>query len=388
MRFFSADHTAKFWRKIRKDYDLPDDVVYLENGYYNIMPRPVLRAFQRHVEELNRRGSLYMRTRLFEDKDVVAARVAGVMDCAPEELILTRNTTESMNTIISGLRWERGDEVILSYTDYGSMIDMLRFQREYEGVETKIVNVPLNPQSDQQILDVYAEKMSPKTRMILVPHIIHLTGQILPIKKLCALARERGIQVLVDGAHAVGQIGVSMRDLDCDFYGTSLHKWISAPLGCGALFVREALIPEVLPTYADYNFGEDDIKKLNHTGTHPAATDLTIPDAIDYYTAMGPQRKEDRLRELTTYWTSRVRAFDQVLMNTPEDSRRYCGIANFGMRHLSPKELHTALLERFNIWTVAIDTPTVKGVRVTLNVFNTFGELDQLVAAVRQLNRV
>jgi selenocysteine lyase/cysteine desulfurase len=267
------------------------------------------------------------------------------------------------------------------------MIDMLRFQREYEGVETKIVNVPLNPQSDQQVLDVYAEKMTDKTRMILVPHIIHLTGQILPIKKLCALAHERGIVVLVDGAHAVGQIGVSMRDLNCDFYGTSLHKWVSAPLGCGALYIRKSLIPEVLPTYADYNFQPHDIKKLNHTGTHPAATDLTIPDAIAYYEAMGPQRKEDRLRELTNYWTNRVRKMDQVMMNTPEDPRRYCGIGNFGMRHLSPKELQTALLDRFNIWTVAIDTPTVKGVRVTLNVFNTFEELDQLVGAVKVLDR-
>lgn len=383
--FFSGDNKTRFWRKIRKDYDLPEDYVYLENGYYNIMPRPVLRAYQQHIEQLNREGSRYMRTRLETDKQGVAARVAELMDCAPKELILTRNTTESMNTIISGVRWEKGDEVILSYTDYGSMIDMLRFQRKHEGVETRVVNVPLNPQSDQQILDVYAEKMTPQTKMILVPHIIHLTGQILPIKKLCALAHERGIKVLVDGAHAVGQIGVSMRELDCDYYGTSLHKWISAPLGCGALYVRRALIPDVLPTYADYNFADNDIRKLNHTGTHPAATDLTIPDAIAYYERMGPRRKEDRLRELTTYWTSRVRKLDEVLMNTPEAPHRYCGIANFGMRHLSPKELQAALLDRFKIWTVAIDTPTVKGVRVTLNVFNTYDELDQLVAAVRAI---
>jgi selenocysteine lyase/cysteine desulfurase len=200
------------------------------------------------------------------------------------------------------------------------------------GVVLKKVSVPNIPTSDEEIVKIYADAITPKTKLLMVCHMVNITGQILPVRKICDMAHARGVEVMVDGAHAFAHIRYSIPDLACDYYGTSLHKWLSVPLGAGFLYVRKDKIAKVWPLIGDGNKNMSDIYRLNHTGTHPCATDLTIEDAIAYYEMIGPEKKEARLRYLQQYWTSRVKDVPGIVLNTPTtDAKRSCGIANVGI---------------------------------------------------------
>jgi selenocysteine lyase/cysteine desulfurase len=199
------------------------------------------------------------------------------------------------------------------------------------------------------------------------------------------MSHSKGVDVLVDGAHAVAHIQFNIKDLNCDYYGASLHKWLSVPLGAGMLFVKKEKIKKIWPLLADSPKAEDDISRLNHTGTHPVATDLTIADSIDHYNMIGAARKETRLRYLQQYWTSKVRNLPHVVVNTPEDPKRCCGIANVGIKGMKPALLAETLLKKYNIFTVAIDYANVQGCRITPNVYTTTKELDIFVHALQEL---
>lgn len=219
----------------------------------------------------------------------------------------------------------------------------------------------------------------------MVCHMVNITGQILPIKKICAMAHAHGVEVMVDGAHTVGHIPVDIRALDCDYYGSSLHKWLSVPLGAGLLYVKEKHIPKIWPLFAEHEADPAKIRRLNHTGTHPAHTDLTIKDAIAYLDIIGLERKEQRLRFIQRYWSDQLRQLPNVVINTPVEEQRSCGIANVGIKHIKPADLAKTLLKEFKVWTVAIDYANVQGCRITPNVYTTTAELDQFVAAIKTL---
>ena len=216
--------------------------------------------------------------------------------------------------------------------------------------------------------------------------MINITGQILPIKKICDMAHEHGVQVMVDGAHCVGHFQFAIEDLNCDYYGSSLHKWLSVPLGTGLLYVKDQHIDSLWPLLAEYKREPGDISRLNHIGTHPVYHDLTIENAIDYYNMLGAERKEARLRYLQEYWTSKVRDLPNIVLNTPKDSHRACGIANVGIDGMKPADLADNLMTKYNIFTVAIDYANVKGCRITPNVFTLTSELDVFVKALKELS--
>jgi selenocysteine lyase/cysteine desulfurase len=215
--------------------------------------------------------------------------------------------------------------------------------------------------------------------------MINITGQILPIRKICDMAHRHGVEVMVDGAHCIGHIAVDIDALQCDYYGSSLHKWLSTPLGVGMLYVSKANIPKIWPLLADHVKEPDNILRLNHTGTHPVHSDLAIDDAIDYLEVLGMDRKERRLRQLQRYWSDRLRDVKHVVINTPVEQHRSCGIANVGIGHLKPAELAQALLDEFQVFTVAIDYANVQGCRITPNVYTTTKELDHFVDAIKTL---
>jgi len=269
--------------------------------------------------------------------------------------------------------------------DYGAMLEMFKQVANRYGVVNKVLSVPMHPKSDEEIVDLYASAITKKTRLLMVCHMINITGHILPVRKICDMAHSKGVQVMVDGAHAVAHIQFKMPDLHCDYYGASLHKWLSTPIGAGLLWVKKENIGKVWPLLAEGDRPMDDISRLNHTGTHPVATDLTISDAIDFYRMIGPARKEERLRFLQTYWTSKVRDLPHVNLNTPADPSRACAIANVGIKGMNATELADILLKKYNIFTVAIPGQGVNGCRITPNIYTTLAELDALVEALKEI---
>ena len=374
-----------FWASIRKGYRLKPDYINLENGYYNFLPEQVLEKFIEHVREVNYQGSYYMRTVQVENKKAMAAKLAAVAGCSPDELIITRNTTASLDMIIGGLDWKPGDEAVMAEQDYGAMLNMFKQVSNRYGVINKVVSVPNHPRSDEEIVNLYASAITDKTKLLMVCHMINITGQILPIRKICDMAHEKGVQVMVDGAHSFAHFEFSIQDLDCDYFGSSLHKWLSAPLGSGILYVKKENINKVWPLIAPGEKEPDDISRLNHIGTHPVHTDLAISDAIDFYNIIGAERKEARLRFIQNYWTSKVRDLPHILVNTPADPSRSCGIANAGIRGMKPSEMAEILHKKYNIYTVGIDGAGVHGCRITPNVYTTTEELDLLVNALSEL---
>ena len=313
----------EFWGRIRSGYRLKPDYINLENGYYCIIPQETLEAYIHHARHVNYQGSYYMRTVQWENKRAMQAKLAELAGCEADELIITRNTTESLDTIIGGFPWKAGDEAVMADQDYGAMLNMFKLQAKRHGIVNKRVSVPLHPKSDEEIVDLYASAITPKTRLMMVCHMINITGHILPIRKICDMAHSKGVEVMVDGAHAFGHIQFSIKDLDCDYYGTSLHKWLSVPLGAGFLFVRKEKIAQIWPMFAEWNLEDDDIWRLNHTGTHPCHTDLAIGNALEYYYRIGPERKEARMRYLQNYWTEQVRDLPHVMVNTPREPHRF-----------------------------------------------------------------
>jgi selenocysteine lyase/cysteine desulfurase len=376
-----------FWAAIRQGYRLKPDYINLENGYYNFIPEQVLERFIEHVREVNYQGSWYMRTKQVENKKAMAAKLAAVAGCSPDELIVTRNTTESLDMIIGGLNWNPGDEAVMAEQDYGAMRDMFAQVSKRYGVINKVVSVPNHPESDEEIVNLYASVITGKTKLLMVCHMINITGQILPVRKICDMAHSKGVEVMVDGAHAFGHFKFTIPELNCDYYGSSLHKWMSVPLGAGILYVQKDKIDKIWPLIASGEKKQGDISRLNHIGTHPVHTDLAIADALDFFNMIGIERKESRLRYLQNYWTSRVRDLPHVILNTPSDPARSCGIANVGIKDMKPADLADKLFKNYKIYTVAIDGAGVHGCRITPNVYTSTAELDVLVKALTELKQ-
>ena len=262
----------------------------------------MLEQFIDHVRMLNYQASHYMRGPRLEDKARVAGKLAAMAGVSPEELIVTRNTTESLDIVITGFDWKPGDEAVMANQDYDQMLDQFRLQARRFGMTPRYVDVPMDPRSDDEVVEVYANAITPKTRLLMVCHMVNITGHVLPIAKICDMAHARGVPVLVDGAHAFAHLDFKVPDLHCDYYGSSLHKWLSAPLGAGILYVKRDRIPPLWPIFSEFSIPDDDILKLNHTGTHPCHTDLGIENAIAFHDTIGAARKEARLRWLQQYW--------------------------------------------------------------------------------------
>ena len=239
-----------FWERIRRAYLITPEYVNLENGYYLMQAQPVLEAFVGHVRDINRQASRYMRTRQFDDKAAVRDRLARMAGVPPAELIITRNTTESLDTVIGGFPWQPGDEAVMAEQDYGAMLDMFRLQARRVGIVNRVVSLPLDPRSDDEIVRLYEGAITPRTRLLMVCHMVNITGQILPVAKIADMAHAHGVQVMVDGAHSFAHIEFAVPDLNGDYFATSLHKWLGAPLGAGLLHVRQERIAALWPTFA------------------------------------------------------------------------------------------------------------------------------------------
>ncbi|KAF0094456.1 MAG: isopenicillin-N epimerase [Puniceicoccaceae bacterium 5H] len=377
-----------FWQRVRRDFAPAPDFINLEYGYFCPAALPTLEEEIRGGRLINSRGSYYMRREMQDDLEATRNDLAKLAGVSSEEVAITRNTTESMNIVISGLDLQAGDEVVYSDQDYGSMVEALKQKSERYGIVLKQVAVPLHPESDEQIVDVFRRAITPKTKLLHVTHLINLTGHVLPVRKICDMAHERGVEVLVDSAHAFAHVDYQIPDLDCDYLGTSLHKWLCSPVGLGMLYVKKEKIPQVWGLMGDTHRDDGDIRKLEHLGTRPYNHHRGLRTAIRYHQSIGGAAKAARLRYLNTYWTQGFRNHERIYFNTPEDPARHGAIANVAIRGVEPEALSAFLYDNYDILTVPIvGHPVVKGVRVTPGVPTPLLHLDLMKEAMEQAAR-
>ncbi len=374
-----------YWKIVRDMFTYSKDFINLENGYFSPQPMSTLQYNQTKEHAINTRTSWFMRREQSEALEQTRKNLAEFLGGNLEELAITRNTTESLNTVISGYPWQKGDEVIVGNQDYGSMLTAFRQQEKRAGIALKIAQIPLHPKSDEELIQAYISLITPRTKVIHLTHMINLSGQLLPAKKIIEAAHSRGIEVMVDAAHSVAHIDFKPFDLGADYLAASLHKWLCCPLGLGFLMVQKKHISKIWPLMADEDFAIDNIRKFEHQGTRPPQTILSINEAIKFHNAIGSTLKQDRLRYLKSYWVQKVKNLPHVTINTPEEDARSGAIANISIRGMSPQALADKLLADHKIFSVAIDHPNIKGVRITPHLYTALSELDKLVEAIKTM---
>ncbi|HUN64916.1 MAG TPA: aminotransferase class V-fold PLP-dependent enzyme, partial [Bacteroidota bacterium] len=251
----------------------------------------------------------------------------------------------------------------------------------------KMIKVPIAPQHLDEITDQFAKAITPKTRVILVSHVINITGQIMPVKQICEIAKSRGIEVIVDGAHSFAHFDFKQKDLGCDYFGTSLHKWMYAPKGTGLLYVGRDKIEKLWPLMAADKTQVKDIRKFEEIGTHPAAPKLAIGEAILFHKGIGPARKEARLRFLSRYWMNKLKDVPNIRFHTSFDEHQSCGIGNVEIEGIEPGPLGSYLFDKHKIYVTGIVHDEFKGIRITPNVYTTLPELDRFCDVMETVAR-
>ncbi len=376
-----------YWFDAQEAFSVDRTLVNLNNGGVSPSPVIVQDAMKRHLD-LSNTAPAYVLWQLLEPrKETVRVRLARFFDCDPEEIALTRNTSEGLQICQSGFDLKRGDEVLTTNQDYPRMITTWRQRERRDGIVLKQFPLPVPCEDPDAVVARFEESLTERTRLILMCHVVNLTGQILPVKKVVSMARKRGVPVLVDGAHAFAHLVFTRDDLDCDYYATSLHKWLLAPHGTGMLYVRRDRIRGLWPLQAAPPEMDGDIRKFEEIGTHPAANALAVAEALTFHEGLGPARKEARLRFLRDYWAKRLLAHDRVRLLTSLDPRFSCGLGTFRIDGVDAIGLNEHLWAKHRILTTAIKHPEFEGLRITPNVYTTLGELDRFCDAVEAVLR-
>jgi selenocysteine lyase/cysteine desulfurase len=374
-----------YWAEIRRSYSVSPNVIYLNSGGVSPQSVYVQNAQDRFNRFSNEGPSYYMWRVLDKGRLNVKKALAGLAGCSHEEVAIVRNATEALETLIFGFDLKKGDEILTSTQDYPSMLNAIKQRVNREGVVLKQVSVPVPLDDERELVKRFENAITPKTKIILVSHVINLTGQILPIKEIVAMGKQRGIDVIVDGAHSFGHFDFTMDELGCDFFGTSLHKWLNAPFGTGLLYIRKNRIKDIWPLFGAVEGEEDKIEKLEHLGTRSFPSELTIGHAVDFHNGIGIKRKAERLKYLTDYWVSKVKDNPKISFNTSFKNGKYGAIANVKIDGLTAKEIQKKLFSDYKIYTIAIDHDEVKGVRVSPNIFTSLKELDLLAEALNTI---
>ena len=376
-----------FWREIQLGFTLDRSIVNLNNGGVSPSPRVVHEAYKRYLDVSNQSPAYHMWQVLEPNREAVRRQLAASAGCDPEELAITRNASEALQIAQLGLDLARGDEVLTTNQDYGRMLDTWEQRVRRDGIVLKKIAFPVPPPSMADLAHRFEAAVSPRTKVIHVCHITNLTGQIFPVQQICRMARARGIRTIVDGAHAYGHFPFALRDLDCDYYGTSLHKWLLAPVGTGFLYVRRERIEGLWPLTPAPERLAGDIRKFEEIGTHPAATALSIAEALVFQETIGMPRKAARLRYLRRRWTDRLQRQPRFRLFTSADPAQAGAIGTVGVGGLAPAAIASALWDRWRIIVTPIVHDEYQGVRVTPNLYTTLAEVDRFAAAMEALDQ-
>jgi selenocysteine lyase/cysteine desulfurase len=380
-----------YWTEIQRAFTVDRTLINLNNGGVSPSPRVVQEAMRRYLEFSNE-APVHTMWRVLEPQiESVRRDLAAAFGCDPEEMAITRNASEALEIVQLGLPLDRGDEVLTTTQDYPRMLTTWRQRARREGIVLKEISFPVPPPSIDDLAERIEQAITPRTRVIHVCHITNLTGQIFPIRRICRMARARGIEVIVDGAHAFAQFPFTRDELDCDYYGTSLHKWLLAPHGTGFLYVRREKIPRIWPLMPAPPEMDGNIRKFEEIGTHPAANHNAIAEALAFHQGIGPERKAARLRFLFQRWAKRVDGIPGVKILTPYDPAQSCGLANVSLPTAQAGEdLNRVvgwLWDKHRIIVTGIDHPEFKGLRITPNVYTTLAELDRFADVLEGVAR-
>ncbi len=374
-----------FWTVIQQSYSVNSNLIILNNGGVSPSPKVVQEAVERYNRLSNEGPSYYMWRILDQGREPLRQKLALLAGCSPEEIAVNRNATEALNTVIYGLDLKAGDEVIGTKQDYPNMIQAWRQRALRDGVVYTQLNFSFPIENDSEIVAAYEKAITPKTKIIYITHIINWIGQIMPVKKIAQMAHKHGLEVIVDGAHSFGLLDFKIPDLECDYFGTSLHKFLSAPIGSGMLWIRKDKIEKIWPLTCNDKPRSGDIRKFETLGTRSFPIEQGIGEAVNFQNAIGSKRKEERVRYLKNYWANKVKDIPKVKIHTSFKPDYACAICGVSIDGMPPGELDNALFTNYKIHTVGIVWENISCVRVTPHVYTRLQDLDKLVLAIEEI---
>jgi len=371
-----------FWYYIQQSYTVNPQFINLNNGGVAPSPKTVQDTMKHFFDLSNEAPSYYMWRILDQGREPLRRNLAQLAGCSAEEIAIQRNASEALETVIFGLPLKAGDEVVLTKQDYPNMINAWKQREQRDGIKLVWVNLELPSEDTDYLVKAYTQAFTPKTKIVHITHVINWNGQIIPVRKIADAAHQKGIEVVVDGAHSFAHFQFTIPELAADYFGTSLHKWLSACIGTGFLYVKKEKIKNLYPLFAAPDATIDDIRKFEHLGTRPFFIEQAIGKAIEFYDMIGAQRKEQRLFYLKNYWINKVKDIPGIQVGTSLKPGFGCGIGMIDVPGKKPGDLETLLLNNYKIHAPSITWANIKGIRITPNVYTTTKQLDVLVDAI------
>lgn len=375
-----------YWTEIRNAYTIDRNVINFNNGYASPAPLPVQEAMRRYLTYSDMGPIQTMVNVLYPQIERVRENLARVAGCDPEEMAIVRNASEANQIVQMGIDLKPGDEVLTTDQDYPRMLMTFRQRERRDGIKLVTVSFPVPVTSSDDLYNRIANAVTPKTKLILICHITNRTGVIFPVKRICDMAHAKGIPVMVDGAHAFNHFPFKISDLNCDYYGVSLHKWTCAPIGTGFLYVRKSRIPQTWSLMSSSEKQVGDIRKFEEIGTHPAANPNAISEALVFNENIGIARKAARLRYLRDRWAHRLRDNPKVQILHSESPELSCGIGFIGFKGFDAGKMYETLYNKYNIVTARVEMPgQYDGLRVTPHVYSTLRDVDTFADTVETI---
>lgn len=381
-----AARDEDFWFHIQHSFSVSRSIMNLNNGGVSPSPRIVTEALVRYQWQQEDATAYTMWQLMQPQVETIRTGLADLFGCDPEEIAITRNASESLEILLMGLDLRDGDEILTTTQDYPRMLTTLRQRELREGISLKLISIPVPSESKQEIVEAFENAISARTKVILMCHQINLTGQILPVKEVCVMARKKGIEVIVDGAHSFAQFSFKNSDIQCDFFGTSLHKWLYAPKGTGLLYIKSDKIEKIWPLMAAEKKQVTDVRKFEEIGTHSVANYLAIGEALTFHNGIGSERKEARLRYLSRYWMNNLKGLKNIRFNTSFNDELSCALANFNVANVESMDLSAYLFTKHKIITTPILHQEFNGIRITPNLYTTLSELDRFCEIISDVS--
>ncbi len=375
-----------YWSVIQRGYSVSTQIINLNNGGVSPSPVVVQQAVERYNQMTNEGPSYFMWQILDQGREPLRQKLAKLAGTSAEEIAINRNSTEALNTIIYGIPLKAGDEVVGTKQDYPNMMNAYRQRAERDGIVYKQISFDFPIENVDTIVKAYEQAMSPRTKLVHITHMVNWTGQLMPVQQIADMAHARGAEVIVDGAHSFGLLAFTIPELHCDYFGTSLHKFLSAPIGSGMMWVKQDKIEKIWPLTCYGDPHSKDIRKFEALGTRSFPIEQGIGEAINFHEAIGSKRKQDRVFYLKNYWATRVKEMPGVKLHTSLDPRFSCAICGVSVDGITSHELMTTLFDRYKIHTVGIDYEKIHCIRVTPHVYTTIADLDKFVGAMGEIS--